>query len=96
MSTQELQKIYQTIQTHLNNDEWIKSQDPELVNAVSSCESIIYELSQQLFIFLDAFEQYANILEANVRVPAFNTEPDSKEWIEPTQTPAEPEGVSFA
>ena len=96
MSTQELQKIYQTIQTHLTNDEWVKSQDPELVNAVSLCERIIHELSQQLFIFLDAFEQYANTLEANVRVPAFDAEPDSKEWVDPTQTFPEPDGVSFA
>lgn len=87
MSTQELQKIYQTIQTHLTNDEWVKSQDPELVNAVSMCERIIHELSHQLYIFLDAFEQYAHTLEANVRVPAFDVEPDSKEYTNPTQTP---------
>lgn len=51
------------------------------------CERIIHELSQQLFIFLDAFEQYAHTLEANVRVPAFDVEPDSKEYVSPTQTP---------
>lgn len=96
MSTQELQKIYQTIQTHLTNDEWVKSQDPEFVNSISMCEQIIHELSQQLYIFLDAFEQYANMLEANVRVPSFDTAPDSEEFTGPTQTSAKPVSVSLA
>jgi hypothetical protein len=88
--------MYQTIQTHLKNDEWVKSQDEEFINALSECEVVINALSQQLFIFLDCFEQYAHMLESTIRVPAFDVKPDSKEWSAPTQTSAEPVSVSFA
>jgi hypothetical protein len=89
MLTEELQKTFQTIQTYLKNDEWVKSQDPELVNAISDTEVLIHSLTQQLYIFLDCFEQYAHALEATVRVPAYDLTSDSREWSDPTQTSAE-------
>ena len=89
-------QIFQTIQTYLKNDEWVKSQDPDFVNALSECESVIHSLSQQLYIFLDCFEQYAHTLEATIRVPSFDVAPDSREYSAPTQTSAEPVSVSLA
>jgi hypothetical protein len=89
-------KIFQTIQTHLRNDEWVKSQDPDLINALSECESVIHSLSQQLYVFLDCFEQYAHTLEATILVPSFDVASDSDELSKPTQTFAEPVSVSLA
>jgi len=79
-------KTFQTIQTHLKNDEWVKSQDENLLNALRITEEVIEAISQQLFIFIDCFEQYAKILEANIRVPAFDVTRDSKISNKPTQT----------
>lgn len=96
MLTEELQKTFQTIQTYLKNDEWVKSQDSELIEAISNTEVLIHSLTQQLYIFLDCFEQYAHSLEATVRVPAYDLTPDSEELSVPTQTSAEPVSVSLA
>ena len=79
-------KTFQTIQTHLKNDEWVKAQDKELLDALRMTEEVVEAISQQLFIFIDCFEQYAKLLEQTIRVPAFNTTPDSKVSNEPTQT----------
>jgi hypothetical protein len=79
-------KTFQTIQTHLKNDEWIKSQDEDLLNALRITEEVIEAISQQLFIFIDCFEQYASMLEHTIRVPAFDTTRDSKVSNAPTQT----------
>ena len=86
ITTELVTKTFQTIQTHLKNDEWVKSQDEDLLNALRITEEVIEAISQQLFIFIDCFEQYAKILEANIRVPAFDTTRDSKVSNAPTQT----------
>jgi hypothetical protein len=79
-------KTFQTIQTHLKNDEWVKSQDQDLIDALGVTEEVVKAISQQLFIFIDCFEQYAGMLEQTIRVPAFNTTLDSKVSNDPTQT----------
>lgn len=79
-------KTFQTIQSHLKNDEWVKAQDEELLDALRMTEEVVEAISQQLFIFIDCFEQYAGMLEQTIRVPAFNTTRDSKVSDEPTQT----------
>ena len=86
ITTEVVTKTFQTIQTHLKNYEWVKSQDKDLINALNVTEEVIEAISQQLFIFIDCFEQYAKILEANIRVPAFDVTRDSKISNEPTQT----------
>lgn len=79
-------KTFQTIQTHLKNDEWVKAQDEDLLNALRVTEEVIEAISQQLFTFIDCFEQYASLLERTIRVPAFDTTRDSKVSNAPTQT----------
>jgi hypothetical protein len=86
ITTEVVTKTFQTIQTHLKNDEWVKAQDEDLLNALRVTEEVVEAISQQLFVFIDCFEQYASLLERTIRVPAFNTTRDSKVSDEPTQT----------
>jgi hypothetical protein len=77
----------------LNNDEWVKSQDPELIDALGECENLFHSLAQQLYRFIDCFEQYAHALEVSVRVPMSDLSSDSEVSPQPTQTF---EGVAHA
>ena len=96
VSTEMITKTFQTIQTHLKNDEWVKAQDKDLLDALRMTEDVIEAISQQIFIFLDCFEQYGRILEQTMRIPAFNVPSDSKVSTEPTQTSASRESVNLA
>ena len=86
ITTEVVTKTFQTIQTHLKNDEWVKAQDEDLLNALRVTEEVIEAISQQLFTFIDCFEQYASLLERTIRVPAFDVTRDSKPSNAPTQT----------
>jgi membrane protein insertase Oxa1/YidC/SpoIIIJ len=48
MSTEMISKVFQTIQTHLMNDEWVKSQQEELVDALSMacvCQVLMFRVT---------------------------------------------------
>jgi hypothetical protein len=49
-------------------------------------QDVIEAVSQQIFIFLDCFEQYGRALEQTMLIPAFDVPSDSKVSTEPTQT----------
>lgn len=86
VSTETITKTFQTIQTYLKNDEWVKTQDEDLIDALRMTQDVIEAVSQQIFIFLDCFEQYGRALEQTMRIPAFDVPSDSKVSTEPTQT----------
>ena len=78
VTTETITKTFQTIQTQLKNDEWVKSQDVDLIESLRTITEVIEALSQQIFIFIDCFEQYSKMLENTIRVPAFSVPSNSE------------------
>ena len=96
ISTETINQSFQTIQTYLKNDEWVKSQPDDLLNTLKVLEKTIEVMSTQIYVFVDYFQQYTKALEQSVIFTGVGTASNSDESTNPTQTSAEPVSVSFA
>jgi hypothetical protein len=77
------------LETKLADKNWIETQDDEFIKSLEQIKTIIEQLSAQIYIFVDYFEQYYN---AVANLPLFNdgaarSESENGE-VFPTQTPA--------
>jgi hypothetical protein len=77
------------LETKLADKNWIETQDDEFIKSLEQLKVVIEQLSAQIYIFVDYFEQYYN---AVANSPLFNesaamSDPDNGE-VSPTQTPA--------
>jgi hypothetical protein len=78
------------LETKLADKNWIETQDDEFIKSLEQLKTVIEQLSAQVYIFVDYFEQYYN---AVANSPLFNDgaatdTPDNGE-VSPTQTPAQ-------
>lgn len=77
------------LETKLADKSWIETQDDEFIKSLEQLKTVIEQLSAQIYIFVDYFEQYYN---AVANSPLFNdgtarSESENGE-VSPTQTPA--------
>ena len=75
------------LETKLADKNWIETQDDEFIKSLEQLKVVIEQLSAQIYIFVDYFEQYYN---AVANSPLFNesaamSNPDNGE-VSPTQT----------
>jgi hypothetical protein len=96
ISTETINQSFQTIQTYLKDEEWVKSQPDDLLTTLKILEETIEVMSTQIYVFIDYFQQYTQALEKSIIFTGVSAVSNSEEYTGPTQTPAEPEGVSFA
>lgn len=87
MEPNSIQIVYENLEKRLNDEEWIKTQDPEFINTLKQLNLITQNLSAQIYIFIDLFQQY---VAAMYQSPLFNvgTAPsdDGVTATSPTQT----------
>jgi hypothetical protein len=46
----------------LNDKSWTESQDPELIKAITEMQSVLQNMSTQIYIFIDLFQQYVGAM----------------------------------
>jgi hypothetical protein len=77
----------QNLQTKLSDKTWTDTQEPEFVNNLTQINNIVENLSAQVFLFLNYFQQYATAISSS---PVFSqyADPDVRENgnLSPTQT----------
>ena len=49
----------------MNDTTWIESQDDDFIEALKNVESMVQGLSAQIFLFVDYFTQYVNIIQSS-------------------------------
>jgi hypothetical protein len=96
ISTETITQSFQTIQTYLKNEEWVKSQPDDLIDTLKVIEKTVEVMSTQIFLFIDYFQQYTKALEQSVIFTGVASVSDSDESTSPTQTSAEPVSLSLA
>ena len=78
------------MEKQLANQEWIDAQDPEFIKALDGVKNVIQNMSRNMFLLLDYFQQYT---EAIYSSPIFTdaggapAEPEDGK-VNPTQTSA--------
>jgi hypothetical protein len=96
VSTETINQSFQTIQTYLKNEEWVKSQSDDLITTLKILEETIEVMSTQIYVFIDYFQQYTQALEKSIIFTGVSAVSNSDEYTSPTQTSAEPVSVSLA
>jgi hypothetical protein len=96
VSTETINQSFQTIQTYLKNEEWVKSQSDDLITTLKILEETIEVMSTQIYVFIDYFQQYTQALEKSIIFTGVSAVSNSDEYTSPTQTSAEPESLSLA
>ena len=62
---EKLNQTFSSIQKKLNDTTWIESQDEDFIEALKNVETMIQGLSAQIFLFVDYFTQYVNIIQSS-------------------------------
>jgi archaellum component FlaF (FlaF/FlaG flagellin family) len=87
VSTETINQSFQTIQTYLKNEEWVKSQSDDLITTLKILEETIEVMSTQIYVFIDYFQQYTQALEKSIIFTGVSATSNSDEYTSPTQTP---------
>ena len=86
-----MKETFQKIQEKLTDKTWTELQDPEFIKSLTRIEDVITQLSTQVFVFIDYFEQYVDAIQKS---PVFSAPDDSQfndsQSTNPTQTIPEP------
>lgn len=87
MEPNSIQKVYENLEKRLNDEEWIKTQDPEFINLLKQINIITQSLSAQIYIFIDLFQQYvAAMYESPLFNPTTAPSDEGGTAMSPTQT----------
>lgn len=85
-----MQETHQTIRKYLANKEWSEAQDKELIESLSTIETVLSDVTGYLYIMVNYFEQYVHAVQTS---PLFVTPEqavsnDDVSSVAPTQTPS--------
>lgn len=83
-----MNQTFSSIQKKLEDTTWIESQDKDFVEAIQHVESIIRELSTQIYLFVDYFQQYVHIIQSSQLFAGNDNQSSDVDSQSPTQTPA--------
>lgn len=89
MRLDEVKNVHQSLRDKLADEAWIASQDAEFIEYLRMVEKTLHNLSAQIYVFVDIFEQYIRAVYASpvFMPPADAEEPQSDNVSEaPTQT----------
>lgn len=88
MEANSIQTVYENLEKKLNDEEWVKQQEPEFINLLRQLSNLTQNLSAQVYIFIDLFQQY---IAAMYQSPLFSdgtAQSDDSTGTSPTQTSA--------
>ena len=81
--------LFTTLETKLADKSWTDTQDPEFINVLSGVKNIVQNMSTNIFIMLDYFQQYTEAIYTSpifAGVEGAQSSDDGK--VNPTQTSA--------
>ena len=86
MNTNEIPRIYNSIQQKLNDKTWCEAQDADFIKDLQQVQDMVQTMSSQIYIFVDLFQQYVASMYSS---PIFSTKSaeDTQDGKDnPTQT----------
>jgi hypothetical protein len=91
MQIHEVTEIYKTLDSTVQNKEWIESHSEEDVKLLTDARDMSLNLLSQVGIFIDLFHQYIDLIQANAIFSDSFARGDSNDGdVSPTQTPPAP------
>lgn len=73
----------------LSDTEWIATQEPEFINLLNQIGNVVQNLSAQIYIFIDLYQQYVMAMQSSPLFSAPGTAQDADHGnVSPTQTSA--------
>lgn len=89
MRIDEIGNVHKVIRNQLKNVAWVDEQTEPFLESLRVVERTIQNISAQIYIFVDLFEQYTRaVYTSPVFLPPVSDEksPNDDEYIGPTQT----------
>ena len=89
MRIDEVQSVHTAIRKQLEDEAWVASQDEKFIESIRVVERTIQNISAQIYIFVDLFEQYIRAVYTSpvFLPPAGDEKPaNDDEYPAPTQT----------
>ena len=84
-------KIYENLDSTVQNKEWIDSHSEDDVKLVTDARDVTLNLLSQIGIFIDVFHQYVDLIQANaIFAEDYNADESQNGDVKPTQTSAAP------
>jgi hypothetical protein len=75
----------------MQNQTWVKKQDPKFIKSLTNVENLIQNLSGQVYYFIDLFDQYAAAISKSPIFQEGTSPLDAQNGEDfPTQTSSDP------
>ncbi len=82
-------EIYKKLETKLSDKTWTDSLTPDDLKLIVDTKDMAENLISQVYIFIDYFHQYVDIVQASaIFSPEYNAAMSDNGQVYPTQTPA--------
>ena len=82
-------EIYKKLETKLSDKTWTDSLTPDDLKLIVDTKDMAENLISQVYIFIDYFHQYVDIVQASaIFSPEYNTAMSENAQVYPTQTSA--------
>jgi hypothetical protein len=89
MQIQEVTEIYKNLETKLSDKTWTDSLTPDDLKLITDVKDMAENLISQVYIFIDYFHQYVDIVQASaIFSPEYNAAVSDNAEVYPTQTSA--------
>lgn len=76
-----------SIQTQLQNQTWVKKQDPKFIKALNNIDNAFADLTTHLYMMISYFEQYVEAVQSSdLFAPLVEKDKNDNEYSSPTQT----------
>lgn len=84
-----IQILFENLEKKLSDTEWVATQEPEFINLLNQIGNVIQNLSAQIYIFIDLYQQYVMAMQSSPLFSAPDTAKDADHGnVSPTQTSA--------
>jgi hypothetical protein len=91
MQIQEVTEIYKNLETKLSDKTWTDTLNPDDLKLITDVKDMAENLISQVYIFIDYFHQYVDIVQASaIFSPDYHGEESNNAEVYPTQTSAAP------
>jgi hypothetical protein len=91
MQIQEVTEIYKNLETKLSDKTWTDNLAPDDLKLITDVKDMAENLISQVYIFIDYFHQYVDIVQASaIFSPDYHGEESNNAEVYPTQTSAAP------
>ena len=91
MAVDSIQVVMDNLAKKLTDKEWVDKQEPEFINNLHQLGNVVQNLSTQIYLFIDLYQQYVMAMQQSpiFAAPAAATD-DERSNVSPTQTSAAP------